>query len=228
MTSAACVKRRACCSPFWPVVASIVSSVSCGAPSQPLRDHAAHLGELLHQVLLRVQAARRVDDHDAAPARDAGADRVERHGGRDPSRSAEPTKSACARPAQVSSCSAAAARNVSAAPITTLAPGLVQLVGELADRGRLAGAVDADHENHRGLGAQVERAALERLRRARRRRSSGARRAAPRACAGGRRPTRPRAPARSRPSRARPRRRRSAAPRAAPRRRRRWGRRRAR
>ena len=35
---------------------------------------------------------------------------------------AEPTKSACARPAQVSSCSAAAARNVSAAPITTLAP----------------------------------------------------------------------------------------------------------
>ena len=42
--------------------------------------------------------------------------------------------------------------------------GLVQLVGELADRRRLAGAVDAHDEDHGGLGAQVERAALERLR----------------------------------------------------------------
>ena len=82
VTSAACVKRRACCRPFWPVVASIVSSVSCGAPGEPLRDHAPHLGELLHQVLLRVQPAGGVDDHDVAPARLAGADRVERDGRR--------------------------------------------------------------------------------------------------------------------------------------------------
>ena len=33
---------------------------------QALLDHAAHLGELLHQVRLRVQSAGRVDDHDVA------------------------------------------------------------------------------------------------------------------------------------------------------------------
>ena len=65
--------------PFWPVVASTVSSVSCGAPGSWLLDHAADLAELGHQVVLRVQAAGRVDDHDvgAALAR-AVVDRVER------------------------------------------------------------------------------------------------------------------------------------------------------
>ena len=39
--------RRACWRPFWPVVASTTSSVSCGAPGQPLLDHAPHLRQLL-------------------------------------------------------------------------------------------------------------------------------------------------------------------------------------
>jgi hypothetical protein len=33
---------------------------------------------------------------------------------------------------------------------------LAEAVGELADRGRLAGAVDADHEDHRRLAGQVD------------------------------------------------------------------------
>ena len=49
---------------------------------EPLRDHAAHLRELLHQVRLRVQPAGRVDDHDVAAARLGGRDRVERDRGR--------------------------------------------------------------------------------------------------------------------------------------------------
>ena len=61
----------------------------------------------------------------------------------------------CAHPA---SCSTAAARNVSAAPSTTVLPSsLLQVPGELADRRRLAGAVDAGDHDHRRLVAQVDR-----------------------------------------------------------------------
>src|SRR4029450_13856685 len=47
---------------------------------EPLRDHAPDLGELLHEVRLRVQAAGRVDDDDVASARLRGLDRVEGDG----------------------------------------------------------------------------------------------------------------------------------------------------
>ena len=165
VTSAACVKRRACCSPFWPVVASIVSSVSCGAPAQALRDHAAHLGELLHQVLLGVQAARGVDDHDAAPARDAGADGVERDGGGIRAAGGADEVGLRALGPGLELLGRGRAERVGGADHDARTR-LVQLVGELADRGRLAGAVDA-----RPRGSRRDRRAG---------RARGARAAAPR------------------------------------------------
>ena len=55
-----------------------------------------------------------------------------------------------ARFAQISSCSTAAARNVSAAQISGVAPVGLQEVRQLPDRRRLAGAVDADDEDDAG------------------------------------------------------------------------------
>ena len=76
-TGTASEKSLAWRRPFWPVVASTVSSVSCGAPSQLLADHAADLGELGHQVVLGVQAPGGVDDHDVGAALAALRDRLE-------------------------------------------------------------------------------------------------------------------------------------------------------
>ena len=58
------------------------------------------------------------------------------------------TMSTPARRAQISSCSTAAARNVSAAQISGCLPSRLQQVRQLADRRRLAGAVDADDQRH--------------------------------------------------------------------------------
>ena len=64
-----------------------------------------------------------------------------------------------ARSPQICSCSTAAARNVSPAASTTRLPGVAVLPRELADRRRLAAAVDADDEDHERLFRRVERAA---------------------------------------------------------------------
>ena len=91
---------------------------------------------------------------------------------------------------------------------------LAQVPGELADRGRLAGAVDADDEDHGRVGPQVDLvvAGAGELRRAARRAGRSAPRRRPA------RPPRPRARAPRRPARSsgRRRRRRSAPPRGAP------------
>ena len=76
VTWAASVNRRACCRPFCPVVASMTSSVWCGARNLPLR-RAAHLVQLLHQVGLRVQTAGGIDQQDVRRARFCGRRRVE-------------------------------------------------------------------------------------------------------------------------------------------------------
>ena len=60
----------------------MTSSTSCGAPSLRLADHSLDLLQLLHQVRLRRQPARGVDDDDVAAARLAGDDGVEGHRGR--------------------------------------------------------------------------------------------------------------------------------------------------
>ena len=190
-------KSRACCRPFWPVVASTTSSVSCGAPASSLLDHAAHLRELLHQVRLRVQAAGGVDDR-RRRARGRAPPRSRRRRRRPGRRRARSRRSRRRRArAQISSCSSAAARKVSAAASDDAVPVLAEALGELADRRRLAGAVDADDEDDaRALlprrACRARRAALELLRE---------RRSEPSAI--GRAPP---AAARARPSRARRRR----------------------
>ena len=63
--------------PFWPVVASIVSSVSCGASGICLAITRRTLRQLGHQVVLGVQAPGGVDDHDVDAALAALGDRVE-------------------------------------------------------------------------------------------------------------------------------------------------------
>ena len=52
------------------------------------------------------------------------------------------------RSPQICSCSTAAARNVSPAASMTARPCVAVLLGELADRRRLAAAVDADDQDH--------------------------------------------------------------------------------
>ena len=147
VTSAAWVKSRACCSPFWPVVASIVSSVSCGAPGSRCGDHAAHLGKLLHEVLLRVQATRRVDDHDAPSARDAGTDGVVGDSGRIRAAGRAHEVGVRALGPRLELLRRGCPEGVGG-PDHDARTGLVQLVGQLADRRRLAGPVDAHDEDH--------------------------------------------------------------------------------
>ena len=106
---------------------------------------------------------------------------------------------------------------MSAAPITTVRPSvLAQVPGELADRRRLAGAVDADDEDHGRLVAQVD-AVVAGLRARQVGQQLGE--AVGQRLAAETRPPRPRARAARRPGRScgRRRRRRSAPPRGAPR-----------
>ena len=77
LTSAASANMRAWRRPFWPVVASIVSSVSCGAPSSWRAITRRTLLELAHQIVLGVQAPGGVDDHDVDVVRARLGDRLE-------------------------------------------------------------------------------------------------------------------------------------------------------
>ena len=142
----ACAWRR----PFCPVVASTVSSVSCGAPGQLLGDHAAHLGQLGHQVVLGVQAAGGVDDDHVGALAHAGGDGVvgDRAGVgvlRRPCTKSTPARS---RP-HLELLDGGGAEGVGRAEHDLVPELLAQVPGELADRRRLAGAVDADHQQHR-------------------------------------------------------------------------------
>ena len=116
----------------------------------PLVDDAADLGQLVHQVRLRVEAAGGVRDEDVGVAGDGGVERVEHDGGRvGVGRVRDDLRVRCAA-AQIRSWSIAAARKVSAAA-RTHAPAVRALArGQLADGRRLAGAVDADDEDDRG------------------------------------------------------------------------------
>ncbi len=66
VTSAACVKQPGLLQPVLSRRGVDREQRLVRRARQPLRDHPPHLRELLHQVLLRVQAARGVDDHDVA------------------------------------------------------------------------------------------------------------------------------------------------------------------
>ena len=121
VTSTASVNRRACCRPFWPVVASIVSSTSCGAPGMRwaitrwiLRSSSIRWPWVCRRPAVSTMTTSRPRDSAAETASKATA------AGSPPD--CDETKSAPARCAHVSSCSPAAARNVSPAPITHVRP----------------------------------------------------------------------------------------------------------
>src|SRR3954453_18579837 len=121
LTSTAWLKSRACCTPFWPVLASTTSSVSCGAPSsrwaitrRTLASSSIRFACVCSRPAVSTTTTSLPRDSAAAIASNATA-------AGSPPRS-EPTKSALARSAQISSCSSAAARNVSAAATSTERP----------------------------------------------------------------------------------------------------------
>ena len=153
VTSTASPNTRACWIPFWPVVASTTSSVSCGAPSRGARSRAGSC-QLLHQVRLGVQPARPCRRSRSRALAPGGLDRVERDRRRV---AAPPWPTMSVRSLrQISSCSSAAARNVSAAARDRVAHAR-QPVRELPDRRRLSRAVHSDDDNDRGRAAEGER-----------------------------------------------------------------------
>ena len=118
-----------------------------GRIREHLRDHAAHLRELLHQVLLGVEASRRVDDHDLGPARDGGADRVERDGRRVRSVLvlAHDLRAVALGP-DLELVGRSGPEGVAGPEQDALAL-LAEAVGDLGDGGGLPRAVDAHHED---------------------------------------------------------------------------------
>ena len=117
-----------------------------GAVELP-RDHAPHLRQLLHEVRLRVEAPGRVDDHHVPSARLRRLDRVERdRGGIRSADGADEVRLGARRP-DLELLLRGGAERVGGAE-DDAQPVLAELRGELADRRRLARAVDADDEDH--------------------------------------------------------------------------------
>ena len=125
MTPVGCTaspKSRPCWIAFCPTVPSSTSSVSCGAPGTFRVDDARHLPELVHQVVLGVQATGGVDDarcRARAPSRPRSHRRPPPPGRRPACLQRTPRRSAAA---QTCSCDTAPARQVSAAASSTLRP----------------------------------------------------------------------------------------------------------
>ena len=103
-------------------------------------------------------------ESDPRPRRLARLNRVEDDAPPDRRLPSRESMSTLARLAQISSCSTAAARNVSAAQTSGCWPGRLQQVGQLADGRRLSGAVDADDQRHVGMVAVPAQAARRRRR----------------------------------------------------------------
>ena len=122
-----------------------------------LGDHAAHLGQLGHELILGVQAAGGVDDHHVHPALAAARDRVERHGARVRAlRPGDQLGPGALRPlGQL--LDGRRAERVGGADEHGLAGLLPQVPGELADRRGLAGPIDASDHDHRRRGEQLDR-----------------------------------------------------------------------
>ena len=120
-----------------------------GCAREPLLDHAAHFRQLLHQVRLRVQAAGRVDEDDVLAARLGGLDRVV--GDRGGVAALLRADDVDLRPLgpDLQLLVGRRAERVGRSE-DDREPVLAQLVGQLADRRRLAGAVDPDDQDHAG------------------------------------------------------------------------------
>ena len=156
VTGAASANSRAWRRPFCPVVASTSAAsraarrrAACRSRGAPSRARPSGRPACAGARRCRRSRRRRRSRARGAPPRTRPSP------GREPG--APVTISQPARSAHSSSCSTAAARNVSAAPSTTVEPLLLaQVPGELADRRRLAGAVDARDHDHRRALAQVD------------------------------------------------------------------------
>ena len=111
------------------------------------RGDAPDLVELVHQVHARVQAAGGVDQHRIAPLRLAGRDRVEHDGrGIGAFARAHDVDAGAVRP-DFELLDRRGAKRVGGAD-QRLSPSRLQQIRQLADRRRLAGAVDADDQHH--------------------------------------------------------------------------------
>ena len=140
-----------CDSAFCPTVASSTSSTACGAVGVDLLHHPHDLVQLVHQPALFCRRP-------AVSTSSTSAPRALRRGAaprrRGPAASAPGSRAITGAPVrspQILSCSIAAARKVSPAASITLRPSARNLRGELADGRGLAGAVDADHQDHERL-----------------------------------------------------------------------------
>ena len=119
-------------------------------------DHPRHLAQFGPELLLRVQAAGGVDDDHVHAAGGARGDRVEGHRAR--ILALAPGDDVAAGPLgpALELLHRRRAVGVGGADQDRVAELLAQVPGQLADRRRLAGAVDPDHQHHRGLVAQVD------------------------------------------------------------------------
>jgi hypothetical protein len=119
-------------------------------------DHAFHFFQLVHEVRLAVQAARRVDDHHVGLAGAAGGDRVEHHGARVGARLLLDDGRAGALRPDAELLDGRRAKGVASGEHHLLAR-IREAARQLADGGGLAGAIDADHQQHEWLvGADVQ------------------------------------------------------------------------
>ena len=155
VTPTASPNSRACWTPFCPVVASTTSSVSCGAPSRrPAMTRRTFASSSIRFVCVWRRPAVSTTTTSRPRATAASTASYATAAGSAPR--SEPTKSAPARSAQISSCSSAAARYVSAAATTTERPCSASLAESLPIVVVLPGPVDADDEDHGRLVRDVE------------------------------------------------------------------------
>ena len=136
-----------CASAFWPVLASSTSSVSCGRRRVGLADHALDLADLVHQVRAASAAGRRcrrARRRCRAPWRRAMASNMTAAGSPPVLRD---HRDAVALAPDRELLARRGAEGVAGGEQHRLAL-LLQPLGELADRRRLAGAVDAGQHDH--------------------------------------------------------------------------------
>src|SRR6185503_5449698 len=119
-------------------------------------DHAPDLGQLVHQVGLRVQAARGVDDDHVGAALAPAGDGVEGHGAGIRALGPLDDVHAGALAPALELLDGGGAERVGGADHDPAVERLAQVPGELADRRRLARAVDADDEDHGRIRTQVD------------------------------------------------------------------------
>ena len=120
-----------------------------------LGDHAVDLAQLLHQVALGVQAPGGVDDDHVAAARLGRRHGVEGDRRRVAARLRRDEVGAGPLRPRLELLARGGPEGVAGADHARAA-GLAQVPGDLADRGRLAGAVHPAHEQHRGMRRDVD------------------------------------------------------------------------